>query len=73
MINVTNGKVIRLLVDDEPFDVRYGELRAHHHQLDFHAGVLHRGADFVSPAGYGAGLLDQAGVLHAALDRGDLL
>ena len=24
MINVTNGKLIRLLVDDEPFDVRYG-------------------------------------------------
>ena len=28
MINVTNGKVFRLLVDDEPFDVRYGRLRA---------------------------------------------
>ena len=28
MVNVTNGKIIRLLVDDEPFDVRYGELRA---------------------------------------------
>ena len=24
-INVTNGKLIRLLVDDEPFDVRYGD------------------------------------------------
>ena len=51
VINVTNGKVIRLLVDDEPFDVRYGELRAHHHRLDFRAGVLHRGAEWVSPAG----------------------
>ena len=28
VINVTNGKLIRLLVDDEPFDVRYGQLRA---------------------------------------------
>ena len=27
IVNVTNGKLIRLLVDDEPFDVRYGELR----------------------------------------------
>ena len=27
LINVTNGKLIRLLVDDEPFDVRYGQLR----------------------------------------------
>ena len=26
IVNVTNGKLIRLLVDDEPFDVRYGEL-----------------------------------------------
>ena len=28
VINVTNGKLIRLLVDDEPFDVRYGEIGA---------------------------------------------
>ena len=27
VINVTNGKLIRLFVDHEPFDVRYGELR----------------------------------------------
>ena len=26
VINVTNGKLMRLLVDDEPFDVRYGTL-----------------------------------------------
>ena len=25
IINVTNGKIIRLLVDDEPFDIRYGD------------------------------------------------
>ncbi len=29
VVNVTNGKIIRLLVDDEPFDIRYGELRHH--------------------------------------------
>src|SRR5229473_8601479 len=29
LIDVTNAKLIRLLVDDEPFDVRYGYLRAH--------------------------------------------
>jgi hypothetical protein len=29
MINVTNGKLISLLANDEPLDVRYGELRAH--------------------------------------------
>ncbi len=52
-INVTNGKVIRLLVDDEPFDVRYGELRAHEQCLDFRAGVLRRSVEWVSPAGRG--------------------
>src|SRR2546422_6681760 len=35
LINITNGKVIRLLVDDEPFDVRYGTLRHHERVLDF--------------------------------------
>ena len=29
LINVTNVKVIRLLVDDEPFDIRYGTLVRH--------------------------------------------
>ncbi len=51
MINVTNGKVIRLLVDDEPFDIRYGELRRHERVLDFRAGVLRREVEWVSPAG----------------------
>ena len=74
VINVTNGKLIRLLVDDEPFDIRYGELRAHERCLDFRAGVLHRSADWVSPAGCGGpGVLDPAGVVRAAVDRGDLL
>jgi len=51
VINVTNGKLIRLFVDDEPFDIRYGELRAHERLLDFRAGVLNRHAEWVSPAG----------------------
>jgi len=51
MINVTNGKLIRLLVDDEPFDVRYGELLKHERVLDFRAGTLTRVAEWVSPAG----------------------
>ncbi len=50
VINVTNGKIIRLLVDDEPFDVRYGTLRAHERQLDFRDGVLRRTAEWESPA-----------------------
>jgi alpha,alpha-trehalose phosphorylase len=51
IINVTNGKLIRLFVDDEPFDVRYGALRSHERLLDFRAGVLNRRAEWVSPAG----------------------
>jgi alpha,alpha-trehalose phosphorylase len=51
VINVTNGKLLRLFVDDEPFDVRYGEVRAHERLLDFRAGVLHRHAEWQSPAG----------------------
>jgi alpha,alpha-trehalose phosphorylase len=51
VVNVTNGKIIRLLVDDEPFDVRFGQLRSHERTLDFRAGVLRRRAEWVSPAG----------------------
>jgi alpha,alpha-trehalose phosphorylase len=51
VVNVTNGKLIRLFVNDEPFDVRYGELRSHERRLDFRAGVLNRRAGWVSPAG----------------------
>jgi alpha,alpha-trehalose phosphorylase len=51
IINVTDGKVIRLFVDDEPFDVRYGKLNKHERLLDFRAGVLNRQAEWISPAG----------------------
>jgi alpha,alpha-trehalose phosphorylase len=51
LINVTNGKIIRLFVDDEPFDVRYGRVRSHERVLDFRAGVLTRTAEWESPAG----------------------
>jgi alpha,alpha-trehalose phosphorylase len=51
VVNVTNGKIIRLLVEDEPLDVRYGKLRGHERALDLRAGVLHRRAEWVSPTG----------------------
>lgn len=51
MIDVTNGKLIRLLVDDEPFDARYGRVIAHDRVLDFRGGLLKRIVDWVSPAG----------------------
>jgi alpha,alpha-trehalose phosphorylase len=51
IINITNGKLIRLLVNDEPFDVRYGEVGAHERLLDLRAGTLSRNAEWTSPAG----------------------
>ena len=51
VINVTNGKIIRLLVDDEPFDIRYGTLRSHERVMDLRAGTLTREVDWSSPAG----------------------
>jgi alpha,alpha-trehalose phosphorylase len=50
IINVTNGKLIRLLVDDEPFDLRYGELRSHDRVLDLRSGTLRRSVEWQSPA-----------------------
>jgi alpha,alpha-trehalose phosphorylase len=51
VVNVTNGKIIRLAVEDEPFDVRYGELRKHERVLDLRAGVLSRTVEWSSPTG----------------------
>jgi alpha,alpha-trehalose phosphorylase len=51
IVNVTNGKVIRLLVDDEPFDIRYGDLLRHERVLDLRDGVLRREVDWRSPTG----------------------
>jgi alpha,alpha-trehalose phosphorylase len=51
VVDVTNGKLLRLLVDDEPFDVRYGDLCEHERVLDLRAGTLQREAEWISPAG----------------------
>ena len=51
IINVTDGKLIHLLVDDEPFDVRYGKLEKHERTLDMRAGTLQRLAEWTTPSG----------------------
>src|SRR6202022_656436 len=51
VVDVTNGKLLRLLVDDEPFDVRYGDLLEHERVLDMPAGTLTRNRQWRSPAG----------------------
>jgi len=53
VLNVTNGKVIRLLVGDQPFDLRYGTLQRHERILDLRAGVLHREVEWTSASGIG--------------------
>ena len=50
IVNVTNGKIIRLLVDDEPFDMRYGKVLSHERVLDLRTGVLERTVLWESPA-----------------------
>jgi alpha,alpha-trehalose phosphorylase len=73
VINVTNAKVIRLLVDDQPFDVRYGELRAHERTLDFRTGLLRRRVEWVSRGGRGVGCARTPRLAGAALGGRHLL
>ncbi len=51
VVDVTNGKVLRLMVNDELFDVRYGQLIDHDRILDLRAGTLCRRVHWRSPAG----------------------
>ncbi|MHB1570187.1 MAG: glycoside hydrolase family 65 protein [Solirubrobacteraceae bacterium] len=51
VVNVTDGKIIRLLVEDEPFDLRYGTLESHQRVLDLRAGHLSRECVWTSPTG----------------------
>jgi alpha,alpha-trehalose phosphorylase len=51
IVNVTDGKIIRLLVADEPLDLRYGTAVQHDRVLDFRSGTLRRHTVWESPAG----------------------
>lgn len=51
VVNVTDGKIIRLLVADEPLDLRYGNATEHERVLDFRSGTLRRRTVWISPAG----------------------
>ena len=50
VVNVTNGKIMRLLVGDTPFDLRYGKLVTHERVLDLRDGVLRRSVEWTSPS-----------------------
>ncbi|MVU83857.1 family 65 glycosyl hydrolase [Nocardia sp. ET3-3] len=51
VVNVTDGKIIRLLAEDEPMDLRYGHTEAHERVLDFRSGTLRRDTIWTSPTG----------------------
>jgi alpha,alpha-trehalose phosphorylase len=51
VVNVTDGKIMRLLVEDEPFDVHRGRLEEHERRLDFRDGLLERRVRWTSQAG----------------------
>ncbi|MGH3861332.1 glycoside hydrolase family 65 protein [Actinokineospora sp.] len=51
IVNVTDGKIIRLLVEDEPLDLRYGRTLAHQRWIDFRTGILSRDTVWESPTG----------------------
>ena len=51
VVNVTDGKIIRLFVQDSPMDMRYGRAVEHERVLDFRAGSLRRNTVWMSPTG----------------------
>lgn len=51
VINVPNGQIIRLLVNDEAFDVRHGTVDDHVRRLDFRHGTLNRSLTWTTPTG----------------------
>jgi alpha,alpha-trehalose phosphorylase len=50
VVDVTDGKIIRLLVEDEPLDVHRGHLRRHERSIDFRTGILERELEWTSQA-----------------------
>src|SRR3954453_16553460 len=59
VVNVTDGKLIRLTVEDELFDVRYGRLHRHERELDLRAGTLTRTVQWESPTGLAVRLVSE--------------
>src|SRR3979490_2350849 len=51
LVDLTNCQLLRRLLADEPFDVRYGELLEHERVLDLRAGTLRGNVQWRSPAG----------------------
>ena len=52
VVNVTDGKIIRLQVEDEPLDVHRGEVVEHERRLDFRSGMLERRLHWRAASGH---------------------
>ncbi|MEX2413674.1 MAG: hypothetical protein WD399_08465, partial [Thermoleophilaceae bacterium] len=52
VVNVTDGKIIRLQVEDEPLDVHRGRLEHHERRLDFRSGLLDRSLQWRTASGH---------------------
>jgi alpha,alpha-trehalose phosphorylase len=52
VVNVTDGKIIRLQVEDEPLDVHRGEVLHHERRLDFRSGMLERRLHWRAASGH---------------------
>jgi alpha,alpha-trehalose phosphorylase len=50
-VKVTDGSLIRLVVGDAPFDLRYGQVLSHERVLDLRAGTLSRHTEWTSMNG----------------------
>ena len=65
VVNVTDGKLIRLLVEDEPLDVHRAEVKLHERELDLRSGILTRRVHWTSPGRtLGAGHHPPAGLIR---------
>src|SRR5215470_6437932 len=51
MLNVTDSKIIKLFVDDEPFELDRADLRQYSRQLNMKAGTLDRDLIWETPSG----------------------
>ncbi|WP_164703338.1 glycoside hydrolase family 65 protein, partial [Modestobacter sp. KNN46-3] len=51
VVNVTDGKLIRLLVGDTPLDLQYGDVIDHRRTLDLRNGLLRRNTEWRGPSG----------------------
>ncbi|AVX19567.1 alpha,alpha-trehalose phosphorylase [Carboxydocella sporoproducens DSM 16521] len=51
MLNVTDGKIMQVLVDDQPFSLFRGRILAYRRELDLKTGLLTREVTWEAPAG----------------------